>query len=370
MFIQKVKLKNFRNYDTLELDFTKNLNVLYGDNAQGKTNFLEAIYYGAFTRSYRADNVLDLIKLNEDFFKLELEIKDKDDTKKIEIVTTKKGKKIQVNKVDIKRISDYIGNLNVVLFAPEDNFLIKGTPASRRTFLDMEIGQVSKQYINVLSEYNHLLKQRNEYLKTMFINSFADKEYLDVLTERIIEKSIFIYSARVDYIKKINEKIGNLYKNITGIDNLVIKYSPSIDFEEFTEEEIKEKMLERFDHLLDREMSQGNTLIGPHRDDFSFLIDEKNLKIFGSQGQQRLAILCFKLAELDYIKEKTGYYPIILFDDVFSELDNIHKNKLLQHINKDVQTFITTTNGENINKEFVTDVDFFVVENSKIEKQK
>ncbi len=369
MILKKINLVNYRNYEKVSVPLNNKINIFIGNNAQGKTNILESIYVLALTKSHRNVNESNLILYGKNSLKIEGKIKKDRILETLEIQITKNEKKVFKNKTPIKRISDYISNLNVILFTPDDLEIIKGSPSVRRNLLNIEISQISHSYITTLNEYNKLLKNRNEYLKMLYINHFRDEKYLDILTERLIEKAVIIYQSRQKFIDKINQNISSLYYEIAGVKGLWIKYLNNCDIEDFNEENIKEKLRKKYKENYKKELLQGMTLYGPHRDDFEFFIGEENLKLFGSQGQQRLSVICLKLAEIDIFKEKTNTSPILLLDDIFSEIDKSKKNKLIQFINKDIQTIITATDLRGLSKKIIKDAFVFKVTAGKIERR-
>lgn len=369
MILKKINLINYRNYEKISISLNNKINIFVGNNAQGKTNILESIYVLALTKSHRNVNDANLICYNKSLTKIEGKIKKESIIDTLEIRITKSDKTVFKNKTHIKKISDYISNLNVILFTPDDLDIIKGSPSIRRNLLNIEISQISKKYITVLNEYNKLLKIRNEYLKMLYINNFSDKKYLDILTDKLIEKAGYIYKERKNFIDAINENISKIYMEITSIEGLSIKYLNNCDINDFTDEEIRKKLLIKYKENYKKELLQGMTLYGPHRDDFDFFIKEENLKLFGSQGQQRLSVICLKLSEIDIFKKKTNTSPILLLDDIFSEIDKTKKNKLIKFINKDIQTIITTTDLRGISKKILEEASIFKVVAGNIERR-
>ena len=369
MIIDKISLSNFRNYDRLDIKFEKNMNIIIGNNAQGKTNILESIYVLALTKSYKQGIEENFIKFNENFTKIKGIIKTDKLKKDLEIFISLKGKKIKVNNNEIKKLSDYISNLNIIMFTPDDLEIIKGSPSFRRNLLNIQISQISKRYLQAYNEYNKILKIRNEYLKILYINNLADFSYLDILTEKLIDKAIIVYQERQKYIDQINLNIPFIYENIIGLKNIRLIYETNVDFKTFEAEEIKKKLLEKYQQNKQRELVQGITLYGPHRDDFSFFIGDKNLKLFGSQGQQKIAVLSYKLAEISIFEQKLKTKPVLLLDDIFNEIDIKKRNKILAYINKDIQSIITTTDLKNINKKMLENAVIFEIKNNKVERK-
>lgn len=366
MILRKIKLINFRNYKSFNISFQKNINIIIGDNAQGKTNILESIYTLALTKSYRTTNDSNLIRLDQEKFIITGETKDEKIFKKLSLELYKGNKVAKINDNVINKISDYVGNLYVILSSPDDLQMIKGSPSDRRNFLNIEISQLSSNYIKKYNEFNKILKMRNDYLKLLFTNSLCDYNYLDILTNNLIEREIDIYIERYNFINKINDNITDIYKNITGIKDLKILYETNVEFNKYEPEYMKKILLEKYKKNQQREIAMGMTLYGPHRDDFTFLIDNNDIKIFGSQGQQKLAFIALKFAEIPIFEEKTGTKPIILLDDIFSELDKTKKNKLIQYIDNDYQVIITSNDTKDISKKILNGASIFKIQDGKI----
>ena len=368
MILRKINLVNFRNIKKLKIDFDKNINLFIGDNAQGKTNILESIYFLALTKSYRTVDS-NLVMKNETATKVKGETKDNNILKNLSVEIKDGVKKVKVNNNDIYKISDYITNLNVILVCPEDINILQGTPAERRNFLNIELSQLSKNYIKKYNEFNKILKIRNNYLKMLSNSSNPDRRYLDSLTENLIEREIDIYIERKNFIDQLNDNVSKIYEDILGIKNFHIIYEPNIDIDSFDEENLKERLEKKYKNSLKKEIDNGMTLYGPHRDELRFLIGEDDIKVFGSEGQQKVAIIALKLSEINIFKEMTNTNPIILLDDVFSELDIKTRNKLIKYINNDIQVIVTTNDTRGINKNFLSSAKIFkVVKGNIIEK--
>lgn len=366
MILRKIKLVNFRNYKNFNISFQKNINIIIGDNAQGKTNILESIYTLALTKSYRTTNDFNLIRLNQEKFIITGETKNDKVFKKLSLELYKGNKVAKINDNVINKISDYIGNLYVILSSPDDLQMIKGSPSERRNFLNIEISQLSSNYIKKYNEFNKILKMRNDYLKLLYTNSLGDYNYLEILTNNLIDREVEIYIERNNFLTKINEYITEIYKNITGIKDLKIVYETNVEFNNFEPEEIKKVLKDKYKKNQQREIAMGMTLYGPHRDDFTFTIEGNDIKIYGSQGQQKLAFIALKFAEIPIFEEKTGTKPIILLDDIFSELDKTKKNKLIQYIDKDYQVIITSNDTKDISKKILKDANIFKIQDGKI----
>ena len=349
MKISNIEIHNFRNYEKLKLDFNDNINIFIGNNGEGKTNILESIYVLAITKSHRAYIDKNLITNNKNIMKINGNIKTINDNKNLELYMNSKGKRVSINKIVSKRVSDYISNMSVVLFSPDDLELVKGSPNVRRKFLNIEIGQLDNKYLYYLNDYNELLKTRNEYLKTVSIDS-VNKEYLDIINNQICDKAANIYKYRVEYINNLNKYLAKISKSI--FEKLIrIKYINNIDIDNY--ENIKEALLNKLNSNLKREILVGTTMYGPHKDDFLIYIDNFEAREYGSQGQQRMCVLCIKFSELELYKESKKEYPILLLDDIFSELDNSKKNAIVKYLKKDIQVFITSTDINDIDNKIL-----------------
>ena len=344
MKIQHLKLLNFRNYEKLELNFSDNINIIYGNNGSGKTNLVESIYVLALTKSFRGTVDKILVMNNKDVCRIEGSIHDEyDETYKI--ILRNDGKRVKINNNKIDKLSDYISKISVVLFNPDDLKFIKDSPSFRRKTVDLEISQINNIYLKTLNLYNKVLKQRNSYLKTMAVNGNASNEYFKILTDKLIDYGEKIYMFRSRYIEKLNEKIGDLYFKICGIEDLKLIYDS--DFKNFDRNKIVDKYVDNYS----KDIILGKTSFGIHHDDVKFKIGQDYIKDFGSEGQQKNAIIAYKMAELRVFYEVRGTYPILILDDLFSELDRFKINNILNLIDCNVQTFITTTEIDKINDE-------------------
>ena len=317
MKITKINLFNFRNYLKESIKLNDKMNVFVGDNAQGKTNILESIVVLALTKSHRIVNNPNIITFEKSKSKIEGTIKKDKLISKLKIELTENEKKLYVNNSNVKRLADYISNLNVIVFTPDDLEIVKGSPNIRRNLLNIQLSQLSKTYLNTYNEYNKILKTRNEYLKILYSNNIADKSYLDIITDKLIEKAIIIYKKRKEYIDLINENINVNFKNISGESGLSINYVDNINLYSYSDKDIESRLRTVLKKNYHRELQYGMTMYGPHRDDFIFNYKDKDLKIYGSQGQQKLAILCFKLSEIPIFKNLSGFYPVLLLDDIW-----------------------------------------------------
>ena len=363
MIIKNIKLKNFRNYENLDFVLNNRLNIIIGNNAQGKTNILESIYFLSLTKSFFAVNDKVVIKKNCLYARIDGIITSNNGCNNLSILVNSCGKYLKIGNKEIKKSSDYLGNLKVILFSPDNIRLLKEGPSIRRRFLNIEISQLSKRYILILNQFNDLLKQRNEYLKNIR-NSLVDKDYMLILNQKFAELAYQIYNFRNDFIVEINKRIKDIYKSIINIDNIEIKYITDIKLND--KETMINEIIDRLDRNYDKEILYGSTLIGPQRDDFCILLNGNDISSYGSQGQMRIAILSVKLSEIDIIFNKFGEYPVILLDDIFSELDVDKRNKLIKYLNCDKQVIITTTDIENINEELVNNAKLFKIDNGKV----
>ena len=367
--LTKLKLTNFRNYSNLNIKFSNNMNIFIGNNAQGKTNLLESIVFLSLTKSHRVGQNPNVVMFNKNVCKINGVIKKADIITKLECRIGDK-KELFKNGTIIRKVSDYISNLNVIVFGPDDLDIVKGSPNNRRNLLNIELSQIDKDYLNTYNEFNKILRIRNEYLKMMYSNSLTDKSYLDILTDKFIEKSIYIYQKRNEFINKINESINDNYNLISKGDNIRVIYENNIHFDNYEVDEIRKEMESIIHDNYYKEIKYGMSLYGPHRDDFSFYINDSDIKYYGSQGQQKLAILSFKLSEIDIFEDITLEKPILLLDDIFSEFDIKKRNNLIKYINsKDIQSFITTTDLKNINKRYLDGASIYEVKDGNVERK-
>ncbi|MDQ0233191.1 DNA replication and repair protein RecF [Metabacillus malikii] len=357
-------LKNYRNYEELSIQFENKVNVILGENAQGKTNVMESIYVLAMAKSHRTSNDKELIRWDKEYAKIEGSIKKHNRSTSLQLVIAKKGKKAKLNFIEQERLSQYIGAMNVIMFAPEDLNLVKGSPQVRRRFIDMEIGQVSAVYLHDLSRYQKIMQQRNHYLKMLQMKKQSDKTMLDVLTAQLSEAAAKIIHRRLHFIEELQKWAKPIHSGISrGLETLSIKYKPSVDV---SEDHDLTKMIEvyeeKFANIKDKEIERGTTLAGPHRDDLLFYVNNHDVQTYGSQGQQRTTALSLKLAEIDLIHSEIGEYPILLLDDVLSELDDYRQSHLLNTIQGKVQTFVTTTSVEGIDHQTLKEAATFNVD--------
>lgn len=366
MVLEKININQFRNYDSLELELKNGINIIYGDNAQGKTNLLESIYVLALTKSHRSFIDNNLIQTGKTSSKIKGTIIEDNFPIHLEIIISNKSKKIKLDQDEVKKISDYISKMNIIIFYPEDLDLIKGSPGLRRRYLNSEISQLNAYYLNIYSEYNKILKMRNDYLKKINHGMTIDYSYFDIINQYFIEKAVIIYQERKKFLDKINKYSANIFQDLSGLDSFIVRYKTSISMENIDTLELANLLSEKLNRMKETEIKLGMTMVGPHRDDFEFYIGDKNLKLFGSQGQQRMAILSLKLSEIDIFKEIKKTMPILLLDDVFSELDDKKKNNLLSYINQGIQTIITTTDLKNIDEGILQKSKLIKIDDGKI----
>jgi DNA replication and repair protein RecF len=369
MNIAKVSLINFRNFKKINLNFSKNINLLVGKNAQGKTSILESIYLLAVTKTFRDSIDENLINFNSDNYKISGRIKKHNSVSDYTIQYDREKKRVFVNDTEVKKISDYLSNINSIIFYPEDIDFIKDNPNTRRKIINIEISQLYNEYVIVCNKYNKILKIRNEYLKKIYINNLSDLTYFNILTDKLITLAISIYIYRYNFINEINKNLKEIYLNIFGEGILTIHYLPNINIEDFSIENLRKQLRSVYDQNYSKELMQGATIFGPHRDDFIFLLNDKEMKLFASQGQQRIAMIAFKLSEIKIIQKIKKDNPIILIDDIFNELDRKKKNKILELIFGDYQTIITTTELKGINKSIVKSAKIFEVRDGTVKEK-
>lgn len=354
MFAKKLMLNGFRNYDIEQIEFSPNLNLIVGKNAQGKTNLIEAIYYSAVGKSARAKKDADLINWSKDKANFKLTVQKNAGTKDVEITFFRNQKKaIKVNGINLLKIGDLLGNVNVIYFSPDELKLVKDAPEDRRKFLDTDISQFNKTYFYSLLRYNKILEQRNKLLKERY-DTKTIEQTLPIWNAQLATEGAKLIKTRIEFVERLKKYVKNAHTFLTSEQEyLQIEYA-GIAGE--SEQEIKEKLLKELIRVQDKDIKLGYTNVGPHRDDIKFLVNNVDIRSFGSQGQHRTVALSLKLAELEIFKEETGEYPILLLDDVLSELDQERQQRLLAKI-KTIQSFITTAQ-----------YDPFMFENAKIIK--
>lgn len=367
LYIEKILLKNFRNYDCEAINFSKDLNIIYGQNAQGKTNIIEAVFLCASGRSHRTSKDAELVNIKNSGFSILLELQKNEGNKTIGIEYERGKKKvIKINEIPVKKIGNLMGNLLAVIFSPEDILIIKEGPSQRRRFIDITLCQLKPSYFYDLQQYNKTLLQRNTLLKEIqHQRNLMDT--LEVWDYKLAELSSRIMLIRDQFIKRLCEISKNIHLKLTdNIENMQIKYSPSVKVNELSDvNDLKEELVRQIYKVRAYELKRCTTLIGPHRDDYEIVLNDMNLKMFGSQGQQRTAVLSLKLAQIEIIRNETGENPVLLLDDVMSELDFSRREFLLDNI-KNIQTFITCTDKELFENRNFGDNSYIRVQNGKI----
>lgn len=371
MFLEGLILENYRNYEHTHIDIDRKINFIIGNNAQGKTNILEAIYMLALSKSHRSNKEEEIIKWGQEKAQIIGQINIHDRPMELKVSIYQKGKKVEINQIEQKKISSFVGQAKAVLFAPEDLFLIKGSPQQRRRFIDMGLSQVKVRYMSELINYQKVLRQRNQYLKDAGkcycplpkdrVEKDQVKDMLEIWDMQLVEYGRAIIEMRSSYIEEISKLAERQQENMTaGQEKLEIIYEPSVTAEKFADK-LRENQT--------RDLFAGSTSYGPHRDDISFYINGKDAKIYGSQGQQRTVALAIKLAELEYMSQKIQDSPLLLLDDVLSELDQDRQKQLLDSIDKKTQTFITATDIDSMNEDLVSEASIFRVQAGKIVKE-
>lgn len=353
MIIKSIQLSNFRNYEKLDISFDSETNIIYGDNAQGKTNILEAAYLSGTTKSHKGSKDKEMIRFGEDEAHIRTIVEKNDKEYRIDMHLRKNGAKgVAINKMPIKKASELFGILNIVFFSPEDLNIIKNGPAERRRFIDLELCQLDKIYLSNLSKYNKTLVQRNRLLKDIaYRPDLIDT--LQVWDMQLLEYGRHVIKKRREFVNELNEIIQDIHSNISGgREKLILKYEPSIDDIFFEDELLKARS---------RDLKLCQTTVGPHRDDMLFSVDGVDIRKYGSQGQQRTSALSLKLSEISLVKKNINSTPVLLLDDVLSELDGNRQNYLLNSLS-DTQTIITCTGlDEFVKNRFQVDKVFHVV---------
>jgi DNA replication and repair protein RecF len=352
-----LEIADYRNYDSLHIDFSSGTNILYGDNAQGKTNILEAIYMSATTKSHKGTKDKDVVNFRKEEAHIRTYLEKEGIETRVDMHLRKnKSKGIAIDGQKIKKAAQLLGLLNVVFFSPEDLSIIKNGPAERRRFVDMELCQLDQFYLYNLNNYNKIVNQRNKLLKDMYFNPSL-RDTLNIWDSQLISFGSKIIERRQLFVEQLNEIILEIHRKLSGgRENLVIQYEPDVLIDEYE----KKMSLNQ-----ERDVKLKQTSTGPHRDDFSFVVGDIDIRKFGSQGQQRTAALSLKLSEIELVKKMTRDNPVLLLDDVLSELDSNRQNYLLSTIG-DIQTIITCTGlDEFVNNRFEIDK-VFHIESGKI----
>lgn len=363
MIIENLKIRNFRNYDNLSIQFKKGIHFIVGRNGQGKTNLLESIFYLSCTKSHRTNNNMDLIKKGTPFFMLEADVQKENKKEKIRCIVNEDGKNLYLYKNPIKKVSDFIGILNAVMFCPNDMNLFNSVPKERRKFIDLELGKLSKSYTLTLNTYYKLLKERNAYLKKEKIDEF----FLKVLDEQMVECQITIIHQRKKFIDDIIKNSENFYRKLSNDETKIhCVYQSFVEYEKI--EDMKLKMKEKYIKYRERDILYRQTHAGIHKDDFIFMINENEVCVFASQGQKRSILLALKLGIVETIYLLTKTYPVLLLDDVFSELDQSRREMLLHLLNDDMQIFISSTDRIDISKR--KQINYWMIQNGLIHELK
>lgn len=370
MYIENLRLKNYRNYKEISINFDPSINIIYGNNAEGKTNLLESIFLCATSRSHRGSKEKDIINFNEEEAHIKMIFNEKEEKKQvIDIQLNKESKKgIALNGIKKEKLSDFLGTFYAVIFSPEDLNIIKEGPATRRKFIDMELYQIDRQYVISISNYNKVLNQRNAVLKDIYSASGNNKNdlitLLDSYDDQLIRYGTEVILKRKENIEDIAKKIKDIYYKISGEkEELILNYENDV-----FSSEIKKTYKEKLKETKEQDIKQGYTTIGPHRDDISFIIDNLDLRQFGSQGQKKTAAISLKLAELLIMKEKKGNTPVLLLDDVFSELDEKRQKELIENLDG-IQTIITCTGMKRNIYDLLKPNKIFKVSNNKVISQ-
>lgn len=367
MLLKTLTLEHYRNIEQLRLEASPDVNILIGENAQGKTNILESLFVLALMRSHRTHRDRELIGWERERAVIAADLVRRLGDVSLHLVITKQGKKARVNGLEQRKLSQFVGTMNVVMFAPEDLEIVKGAPGVRRRFMDMEIGQVHPSYLHHLQQYQRIVAQKNNYFKKAGPGGGNDL-MLDVWNEQQARFGVKIVRSRQHFITKLQAWAEQIHRGITGgREQLAVTYKPSVDFgDEEDETVLINQFMIKLSQAKEQEARRGMCLIGPHRDDLSFAVNGKDVFAFGSQGQQRTVSLSLKLAELELIRAEVGEYPILLLDDVLSELDRQRQSQLIDTFRGKVQTFITTTSIDSIEAASLKDAKLFRVEAGRV----
>ena len=372
MYLERVLCRNFRNFEELMIDLNPNLNIFLGANGQGKTNFLESIYLMATANSHRSSITSEMINWDKEKALVQLLLRRREGKIKLAMRLEKSGRQVEINDNPLDKVKELLGYLNAVLFSPEDLKLVKEGPSHRREFIDLEISQVSRYYNHLLNKYDHLLKQRNNLLKSIRDGKSTDREMLSVWDEQLAAVGSKIILKRIEVVDKLKILARLSQRKITeGRENLELEYDISLNnfSKKLGEAELREVFIDALISKRDQEISRGYTVVGPHRDDLILKVNDMDLRKYGSQGQQRTAALSLKLAELEFMKSETGEYPVLLLDDVFSELDGLRRKALINIIADKIQTIITATDGENLSGLKNNSYNVYQVKKGRIKKR-
>ncbi len=357
MYVDLLKLKNFRNYEDLEIHFSDRINIIHGDNAQGKTNILEAIYLAATTKSHRGSKDKDIILFGKDDSHIRLNLKKRDVGHRIDMHLRKaKPKGVAIDGIPIRRSTELFGLINIIMFSPEDLSIVKNGPGERRRFMDMEICQISRIYYSNLLRFSKILDQRNNLLKQIYFKPEI-KDTLDTWDEQLVDTGKTIIKERRNFIEMMNDIIQDIHKSLSsGKEKIELIYEPNVEEDKFL------KVLKEKRNL---DLKNNVTMTGPQRDDFAVMINGNDVRVYGSQGQQRTAALSLKLAEIEIVKKVINDNPILLLDDVMSELDSQRRDALLSTMN-DIQTIITCTGYDDFIRQRISVDKIYKISNGKI----
>ncbi|WZX99815.1 DNA replication/repair protein RecF [Bacillus sp. FSL W7-1360] len=371
MYIRSLALASYRNYSQLSVSFDPGINILQGENAQGKTNILEAIFVAALAKSHRVVKDKQLIQIDKTFARVNVKVSKRTQDVELDFILSHKGKHGKINGLQQRRLSEYVGNLNVVMFAPEDLALVKGSPQVRRRFIDMELGQMSPIYLQHLTQYSQVLKQRNVLLKKLQVQTTSSSlmMMLDVLTEQLIIEAAVIMHKRAQFLQQLQQWAQVIHEKMSRKQEILkLRYLPSVEVSDKENlSKIKEELHSAYKQKKMLEVKRGITLFGPHRDDMAISVNEMDVHTYGSQGQQRTAALSIKLAEIDLIYAETGEFPVLLLDDVLSELDRHRQSQLLETIDNRVQTFVTTTTTNELHQTVLEQAQTFYINQGTLE---
>ena len=362
MYISSIRLRNYRNYENQIIRFDKGMNIIIGNNGEGKTNLLESIYLLSTTRSHRVDENRELIRFDSEFGSVEGNVVLNNQNSKISVVVHKKGKTLMINNNPVRKNSEFIGRLNAVLFAPDDMNLFDDSPKIRRRLFDIEIGKLYSVYMYSLSNYLKYLKERNNYLK-----GNVDRLMLETLTEIMYEPQIQIIKERNTFINRVNKYLSIYYSQISGEEHdLRIEYRSVIPEKE-NEELMKQQLEKLYENIRERDIYLKQTNTGIHREDYVFYLDDRDVSMYCSQGQKRTVILALKMAVVQIIYDIRKEYPVLLLDDLFSELDSTRRYNVLKMLPSSIQTIITTTDAREAELIRDKNVNFINIEKGMME---
>ncbi len=348
MRISQLTLRQFRNYPKAHFQFSPGTNVIVGQNANGKTNLIEAIYLLSVAKSFRTRINTEMVMFDTSFAKIEGDVDAHSRHYHLEMVLSQEGKRAKVNGHEMTKSSDFVGIINVVVFTPDDLFLIKGSPRERRRFMDIELSKLSNSYLYHFNQFSHLLKERNLYLKSEKI----DPVYLDVLTSQLVDEQLILIARRQSFVSKLNVEAQKAYARIASQkESMTVTYQSGFDL---TASDLRQSLMHTYAHDRERDIRFGMTHHGIHKDDLMIALNEREAHLYASQGQQRSIVLALKIALLQLIYDEIGEYPILLLDDVLSELDDRRKTMLLDLLNDKIQTFITTTSLEGLSHQVIS----------------